>query len=268
MNIKSLIFVGLTGLSLFSCKENTPASKNLVEQSNTQGKLLIEKPADVEIPQGMVWIPGGTFTKGALPDDRMAMNHEKPRHQVAIDGFFMDETEVTNAQFKKFVEETGYVTLAERKIEWEEIKKQVQPGTPRPHDSILQPGSLIFNKTDSSVPNLYDFSQWWEWKIGASWKHPKGPDSDIEGKDNYPVVHVAFEDAQAYCDWLGRRMPTEAEWEWAAKGGLENKKFSWGDDQTVLSERANTWEGEFPTENTKQDGFENKAPVKTYPANG
>src|SRR5690606_8192530 len=127
--------------------------------------LLTEQPQDIPTPEGMVWIPGGQFQQGAVASDNMAMKHEKPAHPVAVDGFFMDITEVTNAEFQRFVEETGYVTVAEREIDWEEMKAQLPMGTPKPHDSILQPGSLIFKKTKSSVSNIFDYSQWWEWKI-------------------------------------------------------------------------------------------------------
>lgn len=215
----------------------------------------------------MVWIPGGEFVQGAIPSDDMAVKHEKPAHQVVVDGFFMDITEVTNAEFTKFVNETGYVTVAEREIKWEGMKKQLPPGTPKPPDSILQPGSLVFKKTKSSVPNLYDYSQWWEWKIGANWKHPYGPKSSIETKGNYPVVHIAYEDAEAYCKWAGRRLPTEAEWEFAARGGNSKNRFTWGNDIDKLSRMANTWEGEFPTSNSKTDGYEGIAPVKSYSPN-
>lgn len=146
-------------------------------------------------------------------------------------------------------------------------KKQVPPGTPKPHDSILQPGSLVFKKTKISVPNLYDFSQWWEWKIGANWRHPQGPESNINGKDNYPVVHIAYEDAKAYCEWAGRRLPTEAEWEYAAKGDSTDSPLAWGGKKDNSTEKANTWEGEFPTKNIAEDGYENTAPVKSYPPN-
>lgn len=259
--------IGILCIILINCKSNNENVAEPDAQGNNE-KIEIKKPSRVKAPEGMVWIPGGEFTQGAVKGDKMAMGHEKPNHEVAVDGFFMDKTEVTNAEFMEFVEATGYVTVAERKIKWKEMKKQLSPGTPKPHDSILQPGSLIFKKTKSSVPNLYDYSQWWKWKIGANWKHPQGPDIDITGKEDYPVVHIAFEDAQAYCKWAGRRLPTEAEWEWAAKGGLEGARFSWGNDENELPENANTWEGEFPTENTAEDGFENKAPVKSYPANG
>ncbi|MEX0315786.1 MAG: formylglycine-generating enzyme family protein [Allomuricauda sp.] len=230
--------------------------------------LIKKAPMGSNTPEGMVWVPGGTFMQGAVAQDNEAMHHEKPAHEVAVDGFFMDTTQVTNAEFSKFVKETGYVTVAERIPEWEELKKQLPEGTPKPPDSILQPGSLVFKKTKSSVPNLYDFSQWWTWSIGTSWKNPEGPESTIKGKDNHPVVHISYEDALAYCKWANRRLPTEAEWEYAARGGKSGTKFFWGNDVSELSKYSNTWEGEFPVENTKVDGFEGSSPVGTFPANG
>ncbi|WP_425237634.1 formylglycine-generating enzyme family protein [Ulvibacterium sp.] len=246
-----------------SSAETTEKSEVFADTSD----ILVKKPEDIKTPEGMVWIPGGIFSKGAVPQDKTAMGHEKPAHKVAVDGFFMDITEVTNREFKEFVEETGYVTVAEREIDWEEMKKQLPEGTPKPHDSIMQPGSLTFKKAKSSVPNLYDFSQWWQWTIGANWKHPNGPGSSIKGMDNYPVVQVAYEDAVAYCEWAGRRLPTEAEWERAARGNKESTIYFWGDDLSVLSQMANTWEGEFPVNNTLIDGFELRALVKSYPPN-
>lgn len=264
-------------LTIFSgCKDKQKLKSekvkviDTVEATETIEKeivLLKEKPEHMQVPEGMVWIPGDTFNQGAVSHDKMAMGHEKPAHKVSVNGFFMDITEVTNAQFKKFVAETGYVTTAERVIDWEVMKKQLPEGTPKPHDSIMQPGSLIFKKRKNGVANLYDFSQWWEWRIGANWKHPNGPGSSIKGKDDSPVVHIAYEDAKAYCEWAGRRLPTEAEWELAAKGNQENTIYFWGDDASELSKRANTWEGEFPVANSKTDGFEASAPVKTYPPN-
>ena len=220
-----------------------------------------------QIP-GMVWISGGIYDMGASDGDRMALPHEKPKHTVKVDGFYMDETEVTNAQFSKFIEATNYITTAERPVDWELIKQQLPPGTPKPHDSLLLPGSLLFKKTKESVPNLYDFSQWWRWTNGANWKQPEGKGSSIDGKDNHPVVHVSYEDAMAYCHWAGRRLPTEAEWEFAARGGKRDKIYFWGDLTDKLSSYVNSWEGEFPVDNTQADGFEKSAPVKTYPPNG
>ncbi|NJY61732.1 formylglycine-generating enzyme family protein [Salinimicrobium sp. CDJ15-81-2] len=246
----------ILALFILGCREKEP-----------EIAVVHDKPEEIKTPEGMVWIPGGEFSMGAVENDQMALDHEKPAHPVAVDGFFMDVTEVTNREFREFVEETGYVTVAEREIDWEELKKQLPPGTPKPHDSILQPGSLVFKKPGKKVPNLYDFSQWWEWKIGANWKHPGGPGTSIEGKKEYPVVHIAFEDAEAYAAWAGRRLPTEAEWEYAAKGGAKNAIFGWGNDAEVLQEKANTWTGEFPTENTLADGYEPVAPVKSFPPN-
>ena len=261
----------------FQCKqkETGKASKATPENTNeinTQESpkavaILIDKPEVIATPEGMVWIPGGTINQGAVAHDKGAMNHEKPAHKVSVDGFFMDITEVTNAQYQKFVNETKYVTVAERAIDWEEMKKQLPAGTAKPHDSIMQPGSLTFKKTKQPVANLFDFSQWWRWTIGANWKHPNGPESSIEGKDNDPVVHIAYEDALAYCQWAGKRLPTEAEWERAAKGNFKNAIYTWGDDESLLSKKVNSWEGQFPTENTKLDGYEARAPVKSYPAN-
>ena len=257
---------------LFSCKNEAKKVEKQIEKSaavveKVTAPLVVNMPKNLKNPEGMVWVAGATFLQGAVSQDKMAMAHEKPAIEVTVDGFFMDVTEVTNAQFSKFVKETGYITTSERAIDWEEMKKQVPAGTPKPHDSILQPGSLTFKKTKSSVSNLFDFSQWWKWTIGADWKHPNGPDSTIEGKENYPVVQVSFEDALAYCEWSGRRLPTEAEWELAARAGNYGTTYFWGDDGSQLKEQANTWEGEFPVTNTKMDGYELRAPVKSYPAN-
>lgn len=238
-----------------------------IEEEIKIPKLIIDMPDDVAVPSGMVWVPGGEFSQGAVPQDEMAMAHEKPAHRVAVNGFFMDITEVTNAAFEKFVKETGYITIAERKIDWEEMKKQLPEGTPKPHDSIMQPGSLTFKKTKSPVPNLYDFSQWWRWTIGANWKQPNGPGSTVKDKGNYPVVHIAYDDALAYCEWAGRRLPTESEWERAARGTKESTIYFWGDDIASLSQMANTWEGEFPVSNTQADGHERRSPVKSYAPN-
>ena len=239
----------------------------LLNQS-CKNQTQIKKEEQISQIPGMVWIPGGIYDMGASDSDRMALSHEKPKHTVKLDGFYMDETEVTNAQFSRFIQATNYITTAERPVDWELIKQQLPPGTPKPHDSLLLPGSLLFKKTKESVPNLYDFSQWWRWTNGANWKQPEGKGSSIDGKDNHPVVHVSYEDAMAYCHWAGRRLPTEAEWEFAARGGKRDKIYFWGDLTDKLSSYVNSWEGEFPVDNTQADGFEKSAPVKTYPPNG
>ena len=221
----------------------------------------------VKTPDGMVWVAGKTFLQGAKTTDSYAMPREKPAHRVTVDGFFIDISEVTNKQFKTFVDATNYVTIAEREIDWEELKKQLPEGTLKPHDSILQPGSLIFNKNVNAVVNMNNYGQWWAWKIGANWKHPEGPDSTINGKDNFPVVHIALEDAVAYCKWAHRRLPTEAEWEAAAQGTNSDAIFTWGNNPAILDSNANTWQGVFPTRNESKDGFEFISPVKSYPAN-
>lgn len=275
LHFRNVIFVCLV-FFLISCKEeNKMISRQLPSQSSEESpgseqqlSLITELPTDVKAPEGMVWIPGGEFIQGAVPGDQFAMSHEKPAHKVAVDGFFMTIHEVTNAEFTEFVKETGYVTVAEREIDWEEMKKQLPEGTPKPHDSIMQPGSLVFKKTKVSVPNLYDFSQWWKWTIGANWKHPDGPGSSLRGKEDHPVVHVAYEDALEYCKWAGRRLPTEAEWEYAARGEQAAGAYYWGKDDSALSKMANTWNGEFPVSNTIADGFEGRAPVQSYPPNG
>ena len=274
---KSMHYVALIvfGVLMVNCKSE-PKKDRIPQEEKTEIKkptpvidhtVLNEKPEGVTAPEGMVWVPGAVFKQGAVNNDKIAMDHEKPAIEVMVDGFFMDVTEVTNAEFSAFVKATGYVTVAERGIDWEELKKQVPAGTEKPHDSILQPGSLTFKKAKSSVPNLYDFSQWWNWTIGADWKHPNGPKSSIKGKDDYPVVQVSYEDALAYCEWANRRLPTEAEWELASRAGSYGTIYNWGDDVSVLAEKANTWEGEFPVENTMADGFELRAPVKSYPPN-
>jgi formylglycine-generating enzyme required for sulfatase activity len=214
----------------------------------------------------MIKIPGGEFMMGA--SDKEGREDEYPQHPVKVNGFWMDATEVTNAQFEKFVEATGYVTTAERKPDWEEIKKQLPAGTPKPDDSLLVAASLVFTPADHPV-SLNDVSQWWSWQKGADWKHPQGPNSSIKGKDNYPVVQVSWDDAIAYCKWAGKRLPSEAEWEWAARGGLKDNKYPWGNEDVESGKaKANTWQGSFPNKNTDWDKYYNAAPVRSFLPNG
>ena len=185
---------------------------------------------------------------------------EAPAHRVIVDGFWMDATPVTNRQFATFVEATGHVTVAERKPDPKDY-----PGA-LPH--MLRAGSLVFSPTPSPV-SLKDWSQWWSFTFGADWRHPLGPGSSIKGLDDHPAVHVAYPDALAYARWAGKSLPTEAQWEYAARGGLEGAEFAWGDELTPNGRHmANTWQGAFPFENTAEDGHERTSPVGSYPANG
>jgi formylglycine-generating enzyme required for sulfatase activity len=218
-------------------------------------------------PPGMVWIPGGEFTMGT--DSELGWPDEKPAHRVRVDGFFMDATEVTNAQFRRFVDATGYVTTAEKPPVLEEIMRQSPPGTKPPAKEDLVPGSLVFQMTKGPV-DLRDYSQWWHWTPGANWKHPEGPASNLDGRDEHPVVQVSWDDAVAFAHWAGKRLPTEAEWEFAARGGLDGKPYVWGEEAPGAGGKwqANIWQGQFPWKNTKEDGYERTAPAKSYAPNG
>ena len=248
--LQGSVLILLISTIAFSCtREENPNTK--------------QQPNYVEY-EGMVFIPGGSFNMGGNDDE--SSPDEYPLHPVEVSSFYMDQTEVTNQQFEKFIKATGYVTMAERAIDWEELKQQLPPGTPKPPDSVLAPGSLIFKPTDGPVP-LSDYSQWWEWTVGASWKKPEGPGSNLEGIENHPVVHIAYEDALAYAEWVGKRLPTEAEWEYAARGGTDNK-YPWGNNPIEQSfDKANFWQGFFPFKNDEKDGFFGTAPVKSFPPN-
>lgn len=199
--------------------------------------------------------------------DKEGRPDEYPQHQVKVSGFWMDATEVTNAQFAEFVKATGYVTTAERAPDWEALKAQLPPGTPKPHDSLLVAASLVFTPPAMPIP-LQNPGQWWSWKKEASWRHPQGPGSSIAGKENYPVVHVSWDDAVAYATWAGKRLPTEAEWEYAARGGEQELLYPWGNEGIEQRlPKANTWQGTFPNENTAWDNYERLAPVKQYTPN-
>jgi formylglycine-generating enzyme len=211
----------------------------------------------VPAPAGMVWIPGGHFWMGT--DDRH-MPDTRPWHRVYVDGFWMDRNEVTNEQFAEFVKATGYVTVAERKPSSKDYPGAI------PENLIA--GSVVFTPTKNRV-GLYDHFQWWSYLAGANWRHPEGPGSDIKSRMNHPVVHIAFEDAGAYCKWAGKRLPTEAEFEFASRGGLDRKRYDWGDEPSPGGKTmANTFQGHFPDTNTGEDGYKATAPVGSFPANG
>jgi formylglycine-generating enzyme len=205
----------------------------------------------------MVWIPRGTFRMGS--DKHYA--EEAPVHRVAVDALWIDRTPVTNRQFREFVRATGHVTFAEI--------------APDPKDypgalpNMLKPGSLVFNPPKHPVDDFRDWSQWWAFKFGANWRRPYGPRSSLSGLNDHPVVHVAYSDALAYAKWAGKDLPTEAEWEFAARGGLDGTEFAWGDEFTPGGRQmANTWQGAFPHENQKLDGYERTSPVTAFPPNG
>jgi formylglycine-generating enzyme len=214
---------------------------------------------------GMAWIPGGEFSMGSkdprmLPEGgREPMADARPIHRVYVDGFWMDKTDVTNAEYARFVKATGYVTVAERKPHAEDF-----PGAPA---EKLVPGSLVFTPPSHAVP-LDDYSQWWSYVPGANWRHPLGPKSSIQGRDNDPVVQIAYEDATAYAKWAGKRLPTESEWEFAARGGLAGKTYPWGDQMRPAGKwMANTNQGHFPDKDTADDGYAGIAPVAKFPPN-
>ena len=204
----------------------------------------------------MAWIPGGTFLMGS---DRH-YPEERPCHSVKVAGFWMDQTAVTNRDFARFVAATGYKTVAERPLD-----PALYPGAPA---DMLAPGALVFRMTDGPV-DTRDIRNWWHWTKGAHWRAPEGPGSDIKGREDHPVVHVAFEDASAYAAWAGKDLPTEAEWEYAARGGLDGAEFAWGDELAPGDVHlANTWQGPFPWRNFEADGFAGTCPVQSFPPNG
>jgi formylglycine-generating enzyme len=223
------------------------------------------RPTD-PAPEGMVWIPGGEFSMGAAVVDGLhtagmqASSDARPIHRVAVDGFWMDQSEVTNRQFAAFVSATGYVTVAERTPRAEDF-----PGAP---PESLVAGSALFSPPDRPVPLDNDL-RWWKYAKGANWRHPLGPGSSIDRRADHPVVHVAYEDAAAYAAWTNKRLPTEAEWEFAARGGLSGKVYPWGDEfQPGGRWMANSHQGHFPDHDTAADGFTGIAPVRQFPANG
>jgi sulfatase modifying factor 1 len=208
------------------------------------------------VRDGMVWIPGGTFRMGS---DRH-YPEEAPVHRVTVDGFWMDRTPVTNREFRAFVEATSYVTFAEIAPDPKDY-----PGA-LPH--MLKAGSLVFSPPAHPV-DLTNFANWWAFKFGANWRRPYGKGSSLRGLDNHPVVHIAYRDAGAYAAWAGKELPTEAEWEHAARGGLDQAEFAWGDEWTPGGRHmANTWQGDFPHENLAADGYQRTSPVDAFPPNG
>jgi formylglycine-generating enzyme required for sulfatase activity len=234
-----------------------PHVARIPEAGKVEPTVVQKVSAPSKAPEGMVWIPAGRFSMGS---DYQMFEDARPIHPVELDGFWMDRSLVTNAQYEKFVKATGYVTVAERKPNAKEF-----PDVPA---DKLVPGAVVFSPPKEAVA-LDNVGQWWNWTPGASWRHPEGPLSDLKGRENHPVVCVAWEDAEAYCKWAGKRLPTEAEFEYAARGGLTQKAYAWGDDFRPQGKiMANTFQGHFPNKDQKQDGYARTSPVGKFPANG
>ena len=257
-----LLALGVAGCDSGKSSEQAASAGHRASSANTG----VHKVKHGSGPtQGMVRIPAGEFFMGA--DNEQAGKDEYPKHKVMVDGFWMDKTEVTNAQFARFVKATGYVTTAGQVPDWQELKKSLRPGTPRPPDDVMVPGSMVFNPPNRPVP-LDNWQIWWKWVPGADWRHPIGPGSSIAGLEDYPVVHISWYDANAYANWAGKRLPTEAEWEWAARGALADNIYPWGNEHIETgAKKANFWQGNFPMFDAAEDGFKGPSPVKSFPPN-
>ncbi len=242
-----------------SCGQQMPDPETacVADAGPVEPTTIREVDAPAPAPEGMVWVPAGRFSMGS---NYAPFTDARPIHPVELDGFWMDRAPVTNAEFARFIQATGYVTVAERKPAAKDF-----PGVPADR---LTPGSLVFDPPRQPVP-LDDYRAWWNYVEGAYWKHPEGPGSDLAGREKHPVVQVSWEDAAAYARWAGKRLPTEAEWEYAARGGLTQMPYVWGNTFRPGGRiMANTWQGRFPDDNTKEDGWERTSPVGSFPANG
>jgi formylglycine-generating enzyme len=274
---KAALMALLTSMTLSALAQPTPVEPQALASASSTPHLGSstfaptvpnQAPPPTNPPEGMAWIPGGEFSMGCLvPNDGIctlatlaSVNDSQPVHRVYVDGFWMDKTDVTNDQFEKFVQATGYKTLAE-------IPPTREQFPTAPPENLVA-GSTVFTPPATTVP-LDNYFQWWRYVRGANWRHPTGPASDLKGRGNYPVVQIAYPDALAYAKWAGKRLPTEAEWEFAARGGLTGKTFAWGDELTPGGKwMANIYQGRFPVKDTGEDGFAGIAPVAQFPPNG
>ncbi len=267
--MRQILLCVFIALLVVSCNNDSqkPSAKESSQAAEPNFEPSISWPQGIsKKKENMVLIPNGDFMMGAV--QKGEYRREYPAHPVRVDAIYMDSTEVSNGQFLEFVESTDYKTIAEREIDWEELKEQLPPGTPKPEEDALKPGSLIFSPPKPGVA-LESHFQWWDWKVGANWRNPNGDEVAPELDLNLPVIHVAYLDAEAYCEWKGKRLPTEAEWEFAARGGLEGQRFVWGNEDPLYNDTlANIWQGEFPRENAGSDGYIERAPVGAYHPNG
>jgi len=258
-----------------SKSNKTSAAKSGRDAKSTREENVIVFKSPQPAPEGMVWLPAASFimgnNSGPPGANRHKLHDEEPEHKVELDGFWIDKTEVTNRQFSQFVAATGYITVAERKPKREDFIGQI-PDVNQIPEEMLVPGSICFNPNFNRRTLRKDFALWpyhvWKYEKGANWKHPSGPKSNIQDRMDHPVVHVGWHDAVAYCKWAGKRLPTEAEWEYAARGGSAGNIYPWGNKLLQDGKwMINIWQGEFPYENKVQDGFKTTAPVASYPPN-
>ncbi|MDH3648444.1 MAG: formylglycine-generating enzyme family protein [Saprospiraceae bacterium] len=275
MSQRLSIFIWAIALCI-ACQTEQGATDTTEEFQQTSGPNFLVRsyldaidkiqvdPNQSKDQSGMVLITGNEFQMGG--DNDQAMEDEMPKHPVRVDDFWMDETEVTNRQFKAFVDATAYETVAEQVIDIDELMKQLPPGTPRPDPSVLEPFSLVFSSPPEGQ-EAYHPGDWWTMVKEANWQQPEGPGSSIVGKEDHPVVHIAWYDALAYCRWAGKRLPTEAEWEYAARGNQSGQVYPWG-NAAVDPLKANYWQGEFPTRLEDADGYMRTAPVGQFDPNG
>ena len=271
--------VNLTLVSLILFCSSCEKSKNDLEQNEILScceniPSRIGTNANI-LKDNMVWIPDGEFTMGAEVADFMnnwpfsarSRVDERPLHRVKLDGFWISRTPVTNQEFKNFVDSTGYITTAEKPIKLEDIMKGLPPGTPPPEKQSLEPSSMVFTSPERTI-QINNVLSWWRWQKDANWRQPEGPGSSIENRMDHPVVQISYYDALAYADWKEMSLPTEAQWEYAARGGHEQQMFTWGNtpiDNT--NPQINIWQGSFPYNNTLNDGYEATSPVTAFPPN-